>query len=99
LEPMSKWTQHFVLDVEADGPCPGLYNMISFGLVSVANPQTSYLGEVAPILDSAGIAEARAVVGVSFEAQQSYRAADIVMPEARDWLASIAGGKRVVIWS
>ena len=42
---MSKWIQHVVLDVESDGPCPGLYNMISFGLVSVANRAVSFLGE------------------------------------------------------
>lgn len=96
---MSKWSQHVVLDVEADGPCPGLYNMISFGLVSVADPNLSYLGEVSPVLDHGGIDAAREVSGVSFEAQQRYRGADVVMAEARDWLGSIAGGKRIVIWS
>jgi hypothetical protein len=96
---MSKWTQHFVLDVEADGPCPGLYNMISFGLVSVADPAASFLGEVAPVLDNPGVAEARAVVGISFDAQQAFRQPEIVMTEARDWITGIAGAKRVVIWS
>lgn len=96
---MNKWSQHVVLDVEADGPCPGLYNMISFGLVSVANPARSFLGEVAPILKSAGIAEAREVVGVSYGQQLEYRAPEIVMAEARAWLRDLAGGKRIAIWS
>lgn len=96
---MSIWRQHVVLDVEADGPCPGLYNMISFGLVSVADPSLSFLGEVSPILDDPGIEAARAVSGVSFEAQQQYRGADVVMADARDWLGSIAGGRRITIWS
>ena len=46
--PMSKWKTHIVLDVESDGPCPGLYNLISFGLVSLGDPAQSFLGEVAP---------------------------------------------------
>src|SRR5262245_1316566 len=57
--PMTKWIQHIVFDVEADGPCPGLYNMISFGLVSLADPSQGFLGEVAPLLDHGGIAAAR----------------------------------------
>lgn len=96
---MNKWSQHVVLDVEADGPCPGLYNMISFGLVSVANPALSFFGEVAPILDHPGVAEARGVAGVSFEKQKTFSAPEQVMMEAREWLVGLAGGKRVVIWS
>jgi len=96
---MSKSHQHIVFDVEADGPCPGLYNMISFGLVSVADPGASFLGEVAPILDNAGIAEARAITGVSFEAQHAYKAPHLVMAHARDWLAETIGGQRPIFWS
>jgi len=96
---MSNWKTHFVFDVEADGPCPGLFNMISFGLVSVADPAAGFLGEVAPLMDSPGVAEAREVVGVSFEAQKGYRLAEIVMAEAQAWLAQRTGGKRAIFWS
>ena len=96
---MAIWQTHFVLDVEADGPCPGLYNMISFGLVSVADPSQAYLGEVAPVLDHGGIAEARAVCNVTFEAQKAYREAGEVMKEAVAWLEARTGGKRVALWS
>lgn len=96
---MTDWTQHFVLDVEADGPCPSLYNMISFGLVSVADPKRSFLGQVAPILDHAGIARAREVVGVSFETQKTYPPPEQTMAAARDWLHALAGERRVVLWS
>ena len=88
---MSKWKTHIVLDVESDGPCPGLYNMISFGLVCVGDPAQSFLGEVAPIIDNPGIAAAREVSGVSFETQKSYRAAELVMADAKAWLDEIAG--------
>jgi hypothetical protein len=96
---MKQWDRHIVLDVESDGPCAGLYNMISFGLVSVGSPDRSFLGEVAPVLDSPGVAEARAVSGVSFDAQKAFRAPELVMREARDWVRELAGGKRPIFWS
>ena len=95
---MSVWTRHFVLDVESDGPCPGLYNMISFGLVSVSDPAASFLGEVAPITGD-GIPEARAISGVSFEAQQAFDDPKPVMEAAHTWLLAQTEGKRVTIWS
>ncbi|MEO1028421.1 MAG: exonuclease [Pseudomonadota bacterium] len=96
---MSKWQRHFILDVEADGPCPGLYNMISFGLVSLADPIKSFLGEVAPVLQSPGIEEARAVSGISYEMQLGFDQPIDVMKRAEDWLSEIADGQRVTIWS
>ncbi|MBY9067098.1 hypothetical protein K1X12_09325 [Hyphomonas sp. WL0036] len=96
---MSKWMHHIVLDVEADGPCPGLFNMISFGLVCVGDPGRSFLGEVAPILDSSGIAEARDVVGVSYEAQKAFADPGAVMQAAQAWLASVTGDRRAIFWS
>lgn len=96
---MINWSQHIVFDVESDGPCPGLYNMISFGLVSLRDPEKSFLGEVAPILDNPGIAGAREVSGVCFDTQLSYRPPEEVMREAHAWLRDISGGKRAVFWS
>ena len=96
---MSKWKHHIILDVESDGPCPGLYNMISFGLVSVGAIEEKFLGEVAPVLDNPGIDGARAVSGVSFEAQKQFRDPETVMREAHAWLKQISGDKRPIIWS
>ena len=98
--PMSKWKQHIVLDVESDGPCPGIYNMISFGLVCVGDLTSGFLGEVAPVINAPGIAEAREVSGISFAAQKRYRAPETVMKDANSWLEEIVGvGKRPVFWS
>jgi hypothetical protein len=96
---MARWTEHVVLDVEADGPCPGLYNMISFGLVSLVDMTKSFYGPVAPILDHAGLPEARAISGVSFDAQKTFGPPEVVMPAAQEWLMDISGGRRAVIWS
>ncbi len=97
---MSKWKHHIVLDVESDGPCPGLYNMISFGLVCVGDPAVGFLGEVAPVVDNPGIAGAREVSGISFEVQTGYRSAEIIMSDAVAWLEVVVGaGKRPIFWS
>ena len=96
---MTIWARHFVLDVEADGPCPGLYNMISFGLVCVLDPSDGFLGRIAPVQDHAGIPEARAVSGISFENQQSFDGPKIVMTAAHNWLSERTGDKRAAIWS
>ena len=73
--------------------------MISFGLVSVADPARSFLGEVSPILQEPGIAGARAVTGVTFEAQKAFAAPGGVMVAATRWITGQATGKRAVIWS
>jgi hypothetical protein len=96
---MSKWINHVVIDVESDGPCPGLYNMISFALVSLADPARGFLGQVAPILDHGGIPEARAVSAITYEHQQTYAPPDKVMADARRWLAELTGGNRAIFWS
>lgn len=96
---MASWKHHIVLDVEADGPCPGLYNMISFGLVCVGDPAMSFLGEVAPILDSPGIARARQVSGISFEDQQRFARPDDVISAAIRWIAARTGDQRAIFWS
>lgn len=41
---------YFSIDVEADGPCPGLYSMVSFGAVLIDSElQTTFYGKVKPI--------------------------------------------------
>ena len=90
---------HFVLDVESDGPHPVSYNMISFGLVNISDNSNSFLGEVSPIYDNAGIEEARDISGVSFKSQKLFRSYDAVMLECSIWTHNITGGNRPVIWS
>ena len=96
---MTKWIRHVVFDVEADGPCPGLYNMISFGLVSLAHPELSFLGEVRPLLDHPGQPDARQITRVSFERQKTFQDPAVVMVAARDWLEQLAPGQRPIFWS
>lgn len=96
---------HFVLDVESDGPCPGLYNMISFGLSSVWEPEKTFSRIVLPVAED-GIPAARNVSGISYEKQieLGMNTADAVR-ESLEWMKEtvskygIEDLKRVTIWS
>ena len=99
VDPLMKYNNHFVLDVESDGPHPMAFNMISFGLVNLEDMSKTYLGEVYPIYDDPGIPEARAVSGISFEDQQEYRPAHKVMIEAHNWIREITLSQRAIFWS
>jgi len=94
-----KLIRHFTLDVEADGQVAGLYNMINFGLSNVMDPTIGFYGEVAPIVDNAGIPSARAVSGISWEQHKEFPDANKTMPECAAWLLDITDGERPIIWS
>jgi hypothetical protein len=41
---------YFMVDVEADGPCPGLYSMVSFGAILVRpGLDVTFHGRVRPV--------------------------------------------------
>ena len=44
---------YFFVDVEADGPCPGLYSMVSFGAVKFDDDlKTTFYGRTRPITNN-----------------------------------------------
>jgi DNA polymerase III epsilon subunit-like protein len=53
-------------DIEADGPIPGPYSMLSFGLAVVGHPDRTFYTELKPISD-AFVPEALAVSGLDRE--------------------------------
>lgn len=58
---------HFSVDIETDGPCPGLYSIVSIGVVKVTNNlNTTFYAELAPISDNY-IPEALAVSNTTRE--------------------------------
>lgn len=80
---------YFSVDVEADGPCPGLYSMLSFGAVLIDSElQTTFYGKVKPISDSY-IAEALAVSGHSRQQHEEFDDPEIVMKSFADWINSV----------
>lgn len=75
-----------VVDVESDGPCPGLYSMVSFGAV-VVEPglRNTFYGECRPISEK-WIPEALAVSGHSREKTLKFPDSFEVMSNFADWL-------------
>lgn len=85
----------FIVDVEADGPAPGLFSMVSFGVVELtrAGPGQSFYGQVAPITDKF-VPEALAVSGHTRQEHESFEKPEIVMPRFVKWLQSVNGKGR-----
>lgn len=88
-----------MVDVEADGPIPGDYSMISFGAVKVEHGlQTTFYGKLKPISDK-WIPEALAVSGFSREDTLKFDDPAQIMLDFRDWLkyTASANGKAMFI--
>lgn len=79
-----------VVDVEADGPCPGLYSMISFGAV-VVEPglARSFKGLLAPI-SADWKPDALAVSAITRAEHEAYPAPDEAMTAFADWLTGLS---------
>lgn len=87
----------YVVDVEADGPCPGLYSMISFGVVRVdAELKTTFKGLVAPISEQ-WIPEAAAVSNVTRQEHLAYPQPKPVMEELATFLKQTSNGKPIFL--
>lgn len=89
----------FVVDVESDGPCPGLYSMISFGAVKLdGSHKATFLGKVAPLKGAGRLEEAAAVSGVSREEHEKYFPPEEIMRNFKWWIEQVNdSGKPVLI--
>jgi 3' exoribonuclease, RNase T-like len=78
-----------MVDVEADGPIPGDYSMVSFGAV-VVEPglERSFYGQLKPISER-WIPAALAVSGFSREQTLGFGDPSTVMQNFADWLSSL----------
>jgi len=75
-----------VLDVESDGPAPGLYSMVSFGAVIVEPSLTrTFRGETFPISEK-WIPEALAISGVTREQHLTFPDPRETMGRFYNWL-------------
>jgi DNA polymerase III alpha subunit (gram-positive type) len=90
---------YFVVDVESDGPCPGLYSMISFGAVLVQedlkNTATFY-GELKPISND-WIPRALEVSGFTREQTESFSDPSEVMNNFHQWVWDNSKGRPIFI--
>lgn len=85
--------KYISVDIEADGPCPGLYSMVSFGAVDVESGKSFY-AELRPISDT-WVPEALQVSGFSRSQTMTFREPKAVMEDFRQWLYSISDGERI----
>lgn len=88
-----------VVDVEADGPCPGLYSMVCFGAVAVTPAlDLTFYGETAPLIDDEGagpnpamfIPEALAISGFTREQHLKFQNPVKTMLAFEAWLKQFA---------
>lgn len=86
------------IDVEADGPAPGLYSMVSFGAVVVDEKglEKTFYGKTRPISDK-WIPEALAVSGHTREEHEAFDDPAEVMQEFADWLKENSSGNPTMV--
>ena len=90
---------YFVVDVESDGPCPGLYSMVCFGVVLVddkVETMKSFYGQVRPISEI-WKPDALAVSGFTREQCLQFPCAEDTMKEFAEWVVSNNKGRPIFI--
>lgn len=86
--------KNIIVDIESDGPCPGLYSMVSFGAVLFEDPSKVFYTTLMPITDN-WVPEALAVSGFSREESEGFEYPAIAMENFEQWLKSVADGDGV----
>lgn len=78
-----------IVDVEADGPCPGLFSMVSFGAVFITKDgiKDTFFGQVKPLPNATHIQAALAVSGVSRTEHLNYPDPVVTMSAFDAWLS------------
>ena len=84
---------HFMVDIEADGPIPGDYSMISFGAVVVEpSLEKTFHGKLRPISEK-WVPEALAVSGFSREETLTFDDLKSVMEQFASWIKAHSHGR------
>lgn len=85
---------YVMVDIESDGPAPGLYSMIELGAV-VVRPglETSFHGRLKPLESASWEADALAVSGHSREDTLSFPHPGRTMLEFATWLEGSVSGR------
>lgn len=84
------------VDIEAAGPVPPTYSMLSLGAAVVANPQLTFYAELKPTNEQS-LPEAMKVIGRTLKDFSSVGCdPKEVMTAFRDWLKEVANGNKPV---
>ncbi len=86
-----------MVDVEADGPIPGDYSMVSFGAIVVepALDRTFY-GELKPVSEK-WMPEALQVSGLTRTQTYGFKDPKTVMQKFAAWIAKVGGGRPMFV--
>ena len=88
---------YFSVDIEADGPVPGLYSMISFGAVLVEpDLNKTFYAEIKPISDR-WVPEALAVSGFTREQTLEFVEPLTAMTRFEEWITQNTKGRPIFI--
>jgi hypothetical protein len=88
---------YVMVDVEADGPIPGDYSMVSFGAVIVeAGLERSFYGQLKPVSER-WVPEALAVSGHSRTETLAFDDPAAVMQRFADWLQAEVKGRPLFV--
>ncbi|MGB1010732.1 MAG: exonuclease domain-containing protein [Thiolinea sp.] len=88
---------YIMVDVEADGPIPGDYSMVSFGAVIVETGlERSFYGQLKPVSEQ-WVPEALAVSGHSREETLKFDDPAEVMQRFADWLKAEVKGRPMFV--
>lgn len=89
----------YIVDVEADGPIPGPYSMVSFGAVRVGpGTMPNFYGTTKPISDKY-VPEALSISGMSREQHLQCQDPAITMKLFDEWIAQTNTGGRPTFMS
>src|ERR1051325_924873 len=87
---------YVAVDVEADGPVPGPYSMLSIGMAVVGREDLSFYTELKPLSDEF-VPEALKVCGLDRDKlRREAPAAEDAMQAAADWVESLRAHGRPV---
>jgi hypothetical protein len=86
---------YIMVDIEADGPIPGDYSMISFGAVLVEESlNKTFYGKLKPISDKF-IPEALAVSGHAREETLNFEDPKQVMSDFKGWIKKVSADRPI----
>lgn len=89
---------NFVVDVESDGPAPGIYSMISFGIVKLEDLSVRFKGLTRPISDN-WVPGALAVSNITREQHEAYPDPRESIRALIEFIEANKGERRPIFWS
>ena len=92
-------SQNVMIDIETDGPCPGIHSMVCFGAVIVEKGlQRTFYAKLKPISEIY-IPTALAISGFSREETLKFPDPRDAMQNFEIWLAKEIPDKRPILWA